>query len=198
MKRAWVMKGFYHRSVLGLLLLCSSVTLAQSAGNSLLISAEGRKCALHMVAEGQERQELDYCRKLAGDGSSEAQFELGEYYAQGPVQVRDLTQAVQWYEKASLQGHARAQYRLGDMLFRGAGVPVNYLQSYVLLKISGINGDDEAMDLADHVADEMPQRDLAFAASVLSQIFHDYMANLRTQDTSLPVVPAPRPTITEN
>ena len=51
---------------------------------------------------------------------AEAQFSLGEMYAEGLSVQQDETQARSWFEHAS-QGHAEAQCRLGGMLAEGLG-----------------------------------------------------------------------------
>ena len=60
--------------------------------------------------------------------------------------LHDLAQALQWFEQASLQGHAQAQHRLGLMFFRGEGVPANNVQAYIVLKMAAVNGAEEALD----------------------------------------------------
>ena len=86
----------------------------------------------------------------------QAQFELGEFYYDGKRVERDLSQALHWFEQASLQGHAQSQYHLGMMFFRGEGVPANAVQAYIVLKMAAVNGSDEAMDSADVIAAQMP------------------------------------------
>ena len=39
---------------------------------------------------------------------------------------QDYKIARKWYEKAAVQGHADAQYKLGDMYYNGKGVPQDY------------------------------------------------------------------------
>ena len=51
---------------------------------------------------------------------AEAQFSLGEMYAEGLSVQQDETQARSWFEHAA-QGHAEAQCRLGGMLAEGLG-----------------------------------------------------------------------------
>ena len=41
-------------------------------------------------------------------------FERGRTYAQGEGVERDATEAMRWYRKAAEQGHAEAQFRLGE------------------------------------------------------------------------------------
>ena len=77
---------------------------------------------------------------LAAQGDAEAQYQLASLYHQGlgsdtdPWNRRDgaasdslgqgadLTAAARWYEEAARQGHAAAQYALGNMHLMGEGV----------------------------------------------------------------------------
>jgi TPR repeat protein/membrane protease YdiL (CAAX protease family) len=58
---------------------------------------------------------------LAGD--PKAATNLGFFYQSGPASTRDLSKAVQWYQKAADQGYARAQADLGNLYEKGLGVP---------------------------------------------------------------------------
>ena len=101
--------------------------------------------------------------------------------------TRDLTQALYWLEQASLKGHAEAQYYLGLMFFRGEGVPVNYVQAFIILKMASVNGSDDAMDAADQVYMQMTQSQIEMANQVLGEIFRDYLLELQgLQQSTLP------------
>nr|GFD02856.1 hypothetical protein [Tanacetum cinerariifolium] len=76
---------------------------------------------------------------------------------------RDLTQALNYFEQASLQGHAQAQYQLGLMFFRGEGVQANNIQAYIVLKMAAVNGSEDALDQADEVSEQMKKEDLEVA-----------------------------------
>ncbi|NOL95652.1 sel1 repeat family protein, partial [Klebsiella pneumoniae] len=96
------------------------------------------------------------------------QFELGEYfYTQTP---KNLDKALDWFQKASLQGHADAQYRLGAMFFHGEGVKANNVQAYILRKMAAVNGAEDALDMADEVTEQVPRDELEHATQVLGQI----------------------------
>jgi hypothetical protein len=174
--------------VLGCLLF--SLSPAVIAGeNSLLVPAMGR-CALNTDPENRQTA-LDECRRLAQQGDGEAQYELGEYFFNGELTPRDLEQALTWFERASLQGHANAQYRLGMMFFSGDGVPANNVQAYIVLKMSAVNGSDDAMDSADRVAAQMGRDELEVATQVLGQIFRSYLMELQAADGRSPFSPLP-------
>ena len=52
-------------------------------------------------------------RILAEKGVARAQYELGRRYANGLGVEKNKKEAVEWYRKAALQGHAGGQYGLG-------------------------------------------------------------------------------------
>lgn len=159
-------------------LLLLTPLLATAGGNSLLIPATSR-CALNADPEAM-REALRACEQAASQGELQAAYELGEYYYDGRRTPRDLTKALQWFEQASLRGHALAQHRLGVMFFRGEGVPANNVQAYVVLKMSAVNGEDDALDTADRVSSQMRRDELEIATQVLGQIFRDYLMDLQT------------------
>ena len=53
---------------------------------------------------------------LAGQGSADAQYELGRSYCCGRGAGYDKVIAREWFCKAALQGHGGAQYQLGRMM----------------------------------------------------------------------------------
>ena len=136
-------------------------------------------------------QQLNLCQQLAKTGNADAQFQLGQYFEQQPE--ADLAKAIDWYEQASLQGHATAQWRLGLLFFNGQGVASNKVQSFIVLKMAAINGEEQAIDAADEVADSMHSEELALANQLLSQIFYNYMQELTPE-----ALPAPAPISSDN
>lgn len=65
-------------------------------------------------------------RREAVRGTASAQFTLAGYYLEGFHRCKkDLSEAFHWFYMAALQGHAEAQYLLGDALHFGQGVAKN-------------------------------------------------------------------------
>jgi TPR repeat protein len=63
------------------------------------------------------------CRKGAGKGNSEDQFEFGMLYYHGTEGVKtNVATAAEWIQKAATQGLVRAQNFLGDRYEDGDGV----------------------------------------------------------------------------
>ena len=103
----------------------------------------------------------------------------------------ELAQARDFFEKASVQGHAQAQYRMGSMFAAGEGVPMTNIQAYVILKMAAVNGAEDALDAADEVSAKMQRSELEAATQVLGQIFRKYLLELQTAEGRTPFSPLP-------
>lgn len=57
----------------------------------------------------------------------------------------DYEAAVKWYKRAAEQGHASAQYNLGEMYFKGQGVTQDYTRAYMWWEIAASQGDENAV-----------------------------------------------------
>lgn len=147
----------------------------------LLIDAAPRTC--QPLQDGPTLEaDLQLCIRQAELGHAEAQYQLGNYWYDDTLTEQDFSKALHWYEQASLQGHAAAQYRLGLMFARGEGVLVNRSQAYVILKMSAINGSDEAFDASDQLDAQMSREELQQANDVLSHIFRRYLRQIQEQN----------------
>ena len=153
---------------------------AVAGGNSLLIPATSR-CALGTVPDALP-EALRACEQAARGGDAQAAYELGEFHYSGQYAPRELDKALHWFEQASLAGHPQAQHKLGVMFFRGEGVPANNVQAYIVLKMSAVNGEEQALDTADRVSEQMRRDELEVATQVLGQIFRNFMRELRASD----------------
>jgi len=110
-------------------------------------------------------------KPLADAGNAQAQFHLGEAYAEGRGLDRDINAAERWYEKAALQGETGAQIRLGAMFATGTGVPRNNNLAYVWYGTAARLGSNAAKVERDKVAAllqpaEREQADKLIAAKV--------------------------------
>ena len=95
--------------VVGFLLALPAAPLADAGG------------AWQAYLRGDYETAMPELRGLAEAGDAEAQYALGTAYSDGLALARDYRQAAAWYEKAALQGHARAQFSLGFLHYHGAG-----------------------------------------------------------------------------
>ena len=80
-------------------------------------------------------------RQSAADGSMDAQQALGELYQRGSSGYpRDPAMAAMWYTRASEQGSAASQSKLGRMLLAGEGVPQDKALGMHWLERSALQG----------------------------------------------------------
>ncbi len=163
----------YKKYISCLLLFISQNLLADN-----FVLPEATTCALNVPPQ-QRAPLLDQCLTAANAGDKEAQYQLGLYYYEGQLTPPNYPLAINWFKKASLQAHLDAQVKLGYMYFKGQGTPINNLQAYIIFKIAGINGSDEAMDVADQVASHMTQQELQKANIILGKTFRTYLQQSR-------------------
>ncbi len=64
-------------------------------------------------------------RAAAAKGDATAQYEIASRYAEGRGVAQNLTEAVEWYERAAKHGLVPAQFRLGGLYEKGLGVKKN-------------------------------------------------------------------------
>ena len=79
--------------------------------------------ALDSTEAASDLQKLE---TQAAQGNAEAQFDLGELYADGVGVQQDYVVARQWWEKSAAQGFARSQFKLGWLYSEGVGVPQDH------------------------------------------------------------------------
>jgi TPR repeat protein len=58
--------------------------------------------------------------------------------------VEDLAEAVKWWRKAAVQGHAKAQYYLGDCYYKGDGVVTDKTEAVKWYNKAAEQGDAKA------------------------------------------------------
>lgn len=104
----------------------------------------------HILAEGADADEYRFGHldtsmdEGAENGDANAQFELGQMYADGLGVPEDDSEAVRWYRLAADQGNANAQGTLGLMYFKGMGVVQHNNTSYMWFRVAAINGSELA------------------------------------------------------
>ncbi len=63
-------------------------------------------------ADGSWHQVFEFQTRMAAQGSSNAQFTLGEMYEKGRGVEKNYDTAIEWYNKAKLSGHENAAKRI--------------------------------------------------------------------------------------
>jgi TPR repeat protein len=104
-------------------------------------------------------------KPLAAQGNAEAQFNLGSLYYQGWGVPQDYKEAVKWLRKAAEQGHVFAQATLGTIYADGEEgvVEKDYPQALMWFIFAAAQGDMEAMDFRDSLANRMTPTQIAEA-----------------------------------
>ncbi|HEY4855082.1 MAG TPA: hypothetical protein VIH98_00195 [Xanthobacteraceae bacterium] len=84
-------------------------------------------------------------RTAAAKGDASAQYEIAVRYAEGRGVAQNLTEAVEWFERAAKQGLAPAQFRLGGLYEKGLGVKKNLDTARRFYAAAGIAGNAKAL-----------------------------------------------------
>jgi TPR repeat protein len=101
---------------------------------------------------------VKWYRKAVDRGIANAQNNLGEMYTYGRAALEDLAknimyevdlclgppedydEALKWFRKAADQGHAEAQYSIGNMYFFGEGVPEDLAEAFKWYRMAAEQG----------------------------------------------------------
>ena len=102
-------------------------------------------------------------KKAAEQGNVDAQFSLGDMYAQGLGVPKDEQQSASWFRKAAEQGFAPAQVNMGVMYAQGQGVKQDLVEAHKWFNIAGGAIDEEGMDLREAVEDQMTHDEISKA-----------------------------------
>jgi cell division septation protein DedD len=77
------------------------------------------KAGVDAWGRGDYENAVKEWRPAAIAGNMDAQFNLGQAYKLGRGVTQDLAQAEEWYRKAALQGHEKAEDNYGLTMFQG-------------------------------------------------------------------------------
>jgi len=109
--------------------------------------------AVEALANGQRAesqkdyaQALNWYRKAADHGNSDAQAKIGDFYWYGRGVGQDYFQAMDWYRKAAGQGNAYAEYSLGYLFEFGQGVAQDYAQAVAWYRKAADQGNADAQN----------------------------------------------------
>lgn len=88
--------------------------------------------------------EIEELLRLAEQGNAQAQYELGEKFADGNGVVEDYHAAFKWFMRASKQYHLLAQNAIGIAYVKGLGVKQNYSKAFELFHDAATRGCNQA------------------------------------------------------
>lgn len=112
----------------------STTILSEAESNQLSPSILKSQDMFDEAAEDYNRgdyklafQKLQF---LADQGDAEVQLTLGYMYRDGKGVAQDDPDAVEWFRKAAKQGHAQAQFELGEFYYVGSRkIPQDYYEA---------------------------------------------------------------------
>ena len=118
-----------------------ALSLALSAPQ---VSADTFEDAENAYQRGDYLTAAKTFRKLAEQGDSAAQYNLGLMYDNGQGFLQDYAEAVKWYRLAADQGDADAQLNLGFSYDMGRGVPQDYAEALKWYRLAAEQGHADA------------------------------------------------------
>ena len=89
--------------------------------------------------------------------------------------TEDVVEASRWFHLAAQQGHVEAQTILGLMYAEGQGVPQDDAQAYAWLNIAAAQGDKDAKNNKEIVAQSITREDLARAQKLTREYWDAYV-----------------------
>ena len=110
-------------------------------------------------------------KSLAETGDAEAQFQLGNLYAEGRIVPNDFAEATKWFRKSADQGLAKSQYTLGVIHSGGLGVPVDFAEGFVWYCLAAKSGLEDATEDCKSLAGELQPDELAIANKRIDELY---------------------------
>lgn len=102
-------------------------------------------------------QGIEYLKKAAEKGHTNAAFVLGNLYDKGEDVMKDMPVAAKWYRKAAEKGHVLGQFNLGMMYANGEGVEKDPKQAVVWLTKAAKQGHVNAARMLKVMGAEVPK-----------------------------------------
>ena len=112
---------------------------------------------------------LEIFTRLAEQGDSTAQYNVGIMYHWGRGVPQDYQQAVKWYRKAAEQGHVGAQYALGFMYRDGKGLPRHYVQALKWFYLAKTGNEVQANQAIQWIVPEMSRQQIEQAEALATE-----------------------------
>ena len=119
---------------------------------------------------------LDETKALAETGDAAAQFELGNFYAEGKLVPNDFAEATKWFRKAAAQGYAEAMYYLGVIHSGGFSGPVDFAEGYSWFCLAAKSGFESATADCDELAKELSPEELVVANNRIDELSEEIQA----------------------
>ncbi len=113
-------------------------------------------------------RDIEYLRKAADSGNTEAMFLLAVCLAEGKKAPQDFRHAAKWFHEASKKGHVRAGLSLAFLYSKGRGVRLDQKLAYKMMKEAQQKGDPLAGDLVSMLRQQMSPQMLKEAEKLVA------------------------------
>ncbi|WP_306027246.1 peptidoglycan-binding protein [Stappia sp. MMSF_3263] len=136
------------------------------AAEAGLAPAQYRLGSLFEKGRGVEKNletARDWYRRAAEQGNAKASHNLAVLYAEGFSGSPEFPDAAYWFKKAANFGLADSQYNLGILYARGLGLEKNMVESYKWFALAARQGDRDAGNKRDELANMLSKEELAEA-----------------------------------
>ena len=101
--------------------------------------------------------------------SVDAQYNIGNLYAEGLGVELDPQKALKWFRQAAESGLADAQYNLGSMYANGDGVAESYPKAHFWFGLAAQQGDEDAAQSREIILRRMTPQQIQEAERLLRQ-----------------------------
>jgi len=111
--------------------------------------------AYYAYQKGEYTIAFEGFKKLAEQGDTKAQYNLGVMLEKGHGTIQDYKEAFKWHTLAAEKGDSDAQNYLGFLYGRGRGVLQDKVLAHMWFNISSSNGSEHASENRDKLAKNM-------------------------------------------
>lgn len=138
----------------------------EKAARAGLAPAQYRLGSLYEKGRGVARdlaKAREWYGRAAEAGNAKAAHNLAVLYAEGLSGEPEFRDAAYWFKKAANFGLADSQYNLGILYARGLGLEKNLVESYKWFALAAQQGDRDAGNKRDELANMLSKEELAEA-----------------------------------
>jgi TPR repeat protein len=120
-----------------------------------------------------------WIRIAAESGHSQAQYILGNDYANGRGVTKDPIEAFKWYKKSAIQANGYGFFCLGNAYYRGKGVSKDIVEAYAHYQIAAIIKIKYADEACNTLKKEMTVAQIVAGEKRIGEIIKDYEQQCR-------------------
>jgi localization factor PodJL len=166
----------------------AAVNWYQRAADAGFAPAQYRLASIYEKGMGVDR-DISRARALyaqaAAQGNTSAMHNLAVLNATGVEGKPDFAEAARWFKEAAERNVRDSQYNLAILYARGNGVPQDLAQSYKWFAVAAMQGDQDAAQKRDEVANALGAEKLKAAKAEVDL----WRATPVNEDVNNPIVP---------